>query len=111
MLPNISDFWRLFIAVELPDDIRQKIAAHIEQLRTALPEVRASWVREENLHLTLKFLGDTPVERVEAVANALTKAANETAAFEIRIGGCGAFPPRGKPSVLWIGIEDQSGSF
>jgi RNA 2',3'-cyclic 3'-phosphodiesterase len=105
----VVEFFRTFIAMELPADLRAKISAHIDYLRRQLPDVRASWVREGNLHLTLKFLGDTPVARIESVSAALLKAANETTAFEIRIGGCGAFAPRGKPSVLWIGIEDPSG--
>jgi 2'-5' RNA ligase len=105
-----SESWRLFIAIELPSDVRRKISQHVELLRSAVPDVRASWVREENLHLTLKFLGDTPVERVEEVSAALTDAANQIAVFEIQLAGCGAFPPNGKPKVLWIGIEDPTRS-
>jgi 2'-5' RNA ligase len=105
-----SESWRLFIAIELPSDVRRKISQHVELVRSAVPDVRASWVREENLHLTLKFLGDTPVERVEEVSAALTVAANQLAVFEIKLAGCGAFPPHGKPNVLWIGIEDRTRS-
>ena len=109
-MPNPIESWRLFIAIELPRDVRHQIKHHIDHLRAQLPNVRASWVREDNLHLTLKFLGDTPLDRIEAISSALAGAANKTDMFEIQIGGCGAFPPRGKPSVLWIGIEDLSGS-
>ena len=109
----MSDYpksWRLFIAIELPADVRQKITRHIDRLRNELPDVRASWIRENNLHLTLKFFGDVPVERVEAVSVALKRAANKIHSFEIQIDGCGAFPPQGRPNVLWTGINDPSGS-
>ncbi len=108
-MPKPVESWRLFIAVELPRDVRQKIKQHIDQLRIRLPYVRASWVSEDNLHLTIKFLGDTPVDRVEAVTKAVAIAADKTTAFEINIAGCGAFPSRGKPNVLWIGLEDLAG--
>ena len=109
----MSDYtksWRLFIAIELPADVRQKITQHIDLLRNELPDVRASWIRENNLHLTLKFFGDVPVERVEAASAALKGAANKIQSFEIQIDGCGAFPPQGRPNVLWMGIDDPSGS-
>jgi 2'-5' RNA ligase len=107
-MSKAPESWRLFIAIELSQDIRRRIKAHIERLRAAAPDVRVSWTREENLHLTLKFLGDTPVERAEAVSQALKAAANQVTSFEMEIKDCGAFPPRGKPNVLWIGIHDPS---
>ena len=104
-----SSDWRVFIAIELPGIIRQKLKAHIDGLRCTLPDVRASWSREDNLHLTLKFLGDIPVAKVEALAQAAQRAASKVEPFEIFVGGCGAFPSRGQPRVLWIGIDDPSG--
>jgi len=102
--------WRIFIAIELPADVRQKITRHIDRLRNKLPDVRASWIREQNLHLTIKFFGDILVERVEAASESLKGAANKIQSFEIQIDGCGAFPPRGRPNVLWMGIDDPSGN-
>ena len=104
-----DESWRLFIAIELPARVRQRVEQHIARLREAVPEARASWTREENLHLTLKFLGDTPVTKVEALSQATQHAASRVSRFEIVVGGGGAFPPRGQPRVLWIGIEDPSG--
>lgn len=106
---DISNFWRIFVAIELPVAVRRKLTEHIDRLRSALPNARASWVREENLHLTLKFLGDIPVTKVEALAQAAQRAASEVESFEIVVGGCGAFPPRGQPRVLWVGIKDSAG--
>lgn len=104
-----DESWRVFIAIELPASVRQKLKAHIGRLREAVPEASASWSREDNLHLTLKFLGDTPVSQIEALSQAAKKAASEVSFFELIVKGCGAFPPRGQPRVLWIGIDDPSG--
>ena len=103
------DSYRTFVAIELPTDIRRKVTEHVDQLRQELPDVRASWTRENNIHLTVKFLGDTPIERIEGLSQALERAAKQVEVFEMIVKGCGSFPPNGKPKVLWIGIEDPSG--
>src|SRR5215510_15207620 len=105
-----DESWRLFIAIELPEAIRHKVRQHIDRLRHELPEARASWTPEQNLHLTLKFFGDVRVPRIELISEALRRATTQVVPFEIEVGGCGAFPPRGKPNVLWIGIDDSSAS-
>lgn len=104
-----DDAWRLFIAIELPTTLRESVKSHIDQLRQAVPDARASWTHEENLHLTLKFLGDTPVAKVEALSGAAQRAASRVSPFELVVGGCGAFPAHGQARVLWIGIQDSSG--
>ena len=110
MLPTQHDeTWRVFVAIEIPKNLRAQIFEHTTQLRKALPYVRASWTREQNLHLTLKFLGEIPVAKVEALSTAARRAANEVSAFQIAVGGCDAFPSHGPPRVLWLGIEDPSG--
>jgi len=106
---EVSSKWRLFVAIELPASVRRKLIDHIDRLRSSMPDIRASWSREENLHLTLKFLGDIPVTKVEALAQAARRATIKVEPFEIVVGGCGAFPSKGQPRVLWIGIEDRSG--
>ena len=100
--------YRTFIAIEFPLDIRERVAAHIKRLRQALPDVSASWNREDNLHLTLKFLGDVPVTRIEELSRAVATTTSRIGAFTITVAGCGTFPARSKPNVLWIGIEDPS---
>lgn len=108
-MKTADESWRLFIAIELTAGLRSRLLDHIDRLRQAVPEARASWARAENLHLTLKFLGDTPVSSVEALAAAVEHAAARTTPFQIRAGGCGAFPLRGQPRVLWIGVADATG--
>jgi 2'-5' RNA ligase len=102
--------WRVFVAIDLPAEVRRHITLHAARLREQLPEVHASWNREENIHLTLKFLGDLPLSRVEALSRATERAAGLVQPFELRVEGCGSFPPRGAPRVLWIGIDDPTGN-
>src|SRR5947207_13344552 len=99
---------RTFIAIEIPADIRRRIKQHIDQLRSAFAEVRASWTREDNLHLTLKFLGNVAVARIPALSHAVAEAAHEINPFELIISGCGTFPSHGRPKVLWIGVHAGS---
>jgi RNA 2',3'-cyclic 3'-phosphodiesterase len=106
----VRESYRTFIAIELPHEIRAHVVAHINQLRQSAQAVTASWNREDNLHLTLKFLGDVPAERIEALSHATAATVSQTEPFLITIGGSGTFPPRSKPNVLWIGIEDPSGT-
>jgi 2'-5' RNA ligase len=100
--------YRTFIAIEIPHDLRAAVIDHIKRVRETVPDVSASWSREDNLHLTLKFLGDVPIARIGDVSAAASAAARASAPFELILAGSGVFPTRGKPSVLWIGIEDPS---
>jgi 2'-5' RNA ligase len=101
---------RVFCAVELPVKVRERIAEAIARLREAAPGVRASWERTEKLHITLKFLGEIKPERVEALSNAAARAARMSHPFMLKVEGAGAFPPRGLPRVLWLGIRDAKGA-
>jgi 2'-5' RNA ligase len=99
------DSSRTFIAIELPRALRAKLIEHIQQLRRDVPEARASWSREHNLHLTLKFLGNIPVNEILKLSDAVARAVSGTKRFELTVAGCGAFPPKGRPNVLWIGVS------
>jgi RNA 2',3'-cyclic 3'-phosphodiesterase len=101
--------YRTFIAIEMPADLRTDVIDYIKDLRDKVPDVSASWSREDNLHLTLKFLGDVPVARIGEVSAAASAAARASGPFELILAGSGVFPTRGKPNVLWIGIEDPRG--
>jgi RNA 2',3'-cyclic 3'-phosphodiesterase len=103
-------FIRLFCAIELPAKVRARAADHIARLREIVPEVRASWERTEKLHITLKFLGEIAAERVEALSGAASSATLSIHPFTLALSGAGAFPPRGNPRILWLGIDDSSGA-
>ena len=102
---NNSDSFRTFIAIELPPDVRARVAQHIVRLRRELPDVRANWSRENNLHLTLKFLGNVPVVDIPRVSYAIASATQSVPSFELTFSDCGMFPPHGRPSVLWLGTQ------
>jgi 2'-5' RNA ligase len=104
-----NELWRVFCAVELPSDVRERVAEHIARLRDQATHVRASWDRAEKLHITLKFLGEIEQSRVEALTRAAAHAAEGAPGFELSVEGAGVFPPRGLPRVLWLGIRDPSG--
>ena len=101
--------WRVFCAVELPEEVRKGLDHHVWQLREAVPDVAASWTRVENIHLTLKFFGNVAVDRIPAISDAALRAAKELSAFEIEVGKTGVFPKPSRPQVLWIGVSDPSG--
>jgi RNA 2',3'-cyclic 3'-phosphodiesterase len=97
--------WRVFCAVELPQEVRAQLQDHVVRLRKQIPDVAASWSRVENIHLTLKFFGNVAVDRIEAISGALDRAVKDFAPFEIGVGKTGSF----RSQVLWIGVSDPSG--
>jgi 2'-5' RNA ligase len=95
---------RVFIAIEIPLPIRQAISAQTESLRGALgPLVR--WVPVENMHLTLKFIGDISPANVEMLEQTLTAETTGSAPFSMHIGGLGSFPTPRRARIIWIGIQ------
>ena len=95
---------RLFVAVEIDDEARRVAAATADALRAAIgPAFKARWVPPENMHLTVRFIGHVDDVRAAGIIDALTPPL-EIAPFDIRLGGCGAFPSSGPPRVLWMGL-------
>ena len=101
---------RLFIALPLPDDAAETIRSIVDAVRAEPLPVGARdvrWVRLDGLHLTLRFLGPTPEDRVEQTAAAVRAVAEAAAGpIAMELGGAGTFPPQGRPRALWIGIVD-----
>jgi len=97
---------RLFVALELPDDVRREVKRRLAGVRGRLP--RARWVDPDIVHLTLLFLGETAAERVPALAAALADACR-LPAFAVRLAGGGTFPPGRPARVAWVGLEEWSG--
>ena len=91
---------RLFVAIDLPDSIKDQLLSLREH---DLPPGR--WTRREALHLTLHFIGDVP----EAVARAYQRALSqvEMAGFKLRLAGIGQFPVDARPRVIWAGVENR----
>lgn len=101
--------WRIFCAVELPDDVRLRVADYVACLRRDAPDAGARWERADKLHITMKFLGEIEPARVDALARAATRATATVAPFASSVKGTGAFPVRGLARVLWIGVDDAGG--
>lgn len=94
---------RIFIALNLNKKERQRVLRAARPLRDE--ELPVRWVEEDNLHLTLKFLGEVRAERVPAVEEAMARVGEGTAAFTLTLGGFGAFPTIRRPRVLWLGAD------
>jgi RNA 2',3'-cyclic 3'-phosphodiesterase len=103
------ELWRIFCAVELPDEVRAQLEDHIRRLREAVPDVVASWSRIENIHLTLKFLGNVSVDTIPAISAAASRAVKDFSPLQIGIGATGVFPKPNRAQVLWVGVSDPSG--
>jgi RNA 2',3'-cyclic 3'-phosphodiesterase len=104
-----SETLRLFVAIELADDVRRALDETMRALRRAgVPDDAVRWVRPEGVHLTLKFLGATPAARVPTISDALTGAVRGARRFELRPTGVGSFGGRPNLRVVWVGVGGDS---
>ncbi len=94
---------RTFIAIELPPEIREGLYRLMEELQRE--GIQGRWVPPENLHLTLRFLGNIEEDRIEGIIGTMKGAAETASAFPISLKGLGAFPSLSRPRVLWVGVE------
>lgn len=94
--------YRLFVAVDLPQEIKEMLIRLTREF--TIPGAR--WVGMEQLHLTLRFIGDADEGRFLAIRDALSRV--NAPAFLLHLEGIGCFPPRGAPRVLWIGLSPSS---
>ncbi len=95
---------RLFIALECPDDVRQVLTGAVSVLDGQMPKGAVRWVRPEQMHLTLFFLGDTAVSQITAVQQVMDNAAAQCMPFSLTLSELGAFPNKRQPRVIWVGL-------
>jgi 2'-5' RNA ligase len=93
---------RLFVALDIPEEVRTALGALIERLRPACRNAR--WVRVEGAHITMKFIGEVPAEKAEVIKTALA-AVPFTSPIKISFHGLGFFPSVRRPRVFWAGME------
>jgi 2'-5' RNA ligase len=93
---------RLFVALEIPSAVRENLAALLESLRAVSPQTR--WVRPENLHVTLKFMGEVPETKLAATRSVLAGVRSDQP-VTVDFRGLGFFPNEKRPRVFWAGIE------
>jgi 2'-5' RNA ligase len=98
---------RLFVAVDIPDEVRSLVERGVTPIRERYP--RARWVPTRNQHVTLKFLGATWPRLVEPVTQAVGEVAAAHRPFETRVAELGAFPSARRARVLWVALEDPAG--
>ncbi len=96
---------RAFIAIDLPEEIQKHLNQVSDQLQSQLDQVPVRWVPVQNIHLTLKFLGDVSLNNLEMLEKMLFSEVNGTRTFEFSVGGLGAFPSSHRPRVIWVGVE------
>lgn len=99
---------RLFVAVRIDPEVARTIAAFSDALKQQInrdaPSARITWVKEDQLHITIRFVGHVDAAQGARIQDAL-KPSVEVEPFEVLVAGAGAFPPRGAPRVLWAGIQ------
>ncbi len=96
---------RSFIAVEIPGEVQQAISRSLAPLQKTLPPPLIRWVAPQNVHLTLKFLGDVSPSNLEKVAALLKMEACAHGSFSMTVQSLGAFPTSRRARVIWIGLE------
>lgn len=97
---------RSFIALEIPAPVRTAVGSAIDSLGQSGADVK--WVGRDNIHITLKFLGDVDEDRLPSIEAALAKKLTHYQPFYIRIIGIGSFPPGRHPRVIWAGIVESA---
>jgi 2'-5' RNA ligase len=96
---------RAFIAIDLPVSVCDAIQKQTARLRQTLGNDFIRWVPTRNMHLTLKFLGDTAVSHLDFLKQMLLREADSHPQFDMQLGGIGAFPSQRNPRLLWVGIH------
>ncbi|HZU12612.1 MAG TPA: RNA 2',3'-cyclic phosphodiesterase [Chloroflexota bacterium] len=98
---------RTFIAVPIPRSVQDELGRVQDNFVGHASVLK--WVNPDLLHITLRFLGATPAERLQAVRTAVCNAAAELAPFTLRLSGLGAFPSISRPRVVWAGLAGGAG--
>jgi len=100
---------RLFLAIPMPEAVRNEITGVQQEMRQLVSRDAVRWTKPEQFHLTLRFLGDVPVERVAALQEAVHAVCRGSPALRLRAQGTGFFPNARSPRVIWAGVNDGEG--
>ncbi len=101
---------RIFTAIDIPGEARQKISNYSKSLRREFPDLCVGWEKPEKIHLTLKFFGDVDEFELENIEIAAENTARQVSDFNLKIISNGVFPDLQKPKILWLGLEDENSS-
>jgi 2'-5' RNA ligase len=97
--------FRAFIAIDLTEDIILRIRETSSGLQERMGELPVRWIPAENVHLTLKFLGDVSATNVERLAEIIRRVSLAHECFDISVGSLGVYPNLRRPRVIWLGVE------
>lgn len=103
MIDSLPDQVRLFVACEIPEDVKQTIGGVIETLR-GRSGTAVRWIRPEGVHVTLKFLGEVPVKKLPAINLAVQAAVGGHSPFDLEFANIGTFGGREGLRIMWVGI-------
>jgi 2'-5' RNA ligase len=97
--------YRAFIAIDLPADIQRQLEKNSRDLQAKLSPLPIKWVPINNIHITIKFLGDVSAANLNVLTDILASEASRHPSFTLGCGGLGAFPNVHRPRIIWIGIQ------
>lgn len=106
---SLMDTMRVFVAIPLPESLLHRLSDVQRRLERKVPHKSVRWVRSEAIHLTLKFLGDTPKDRVSTIEEALAVVGRNASPCVLTAAGLGCFPNPRRPRVLWVGVDEPTG--
>lgn len=93
---------RIFIALELPEEVKKEILEIQRQL--VIKNAKIRWVSKENTHLTLKFLGGVEESLMSDIYETINRASKSFNSFQLNLSNAGLFPNKGRPKIIWAGI-------
>ena len=99
--------FRLFVAIPLPETVRDEVLRVQRELQPLVPPSAARWTRPDQFHLTLRFLGNVPVEAVESLQQSVEAVCRNASPLALSARGVGFFPSQHSPRVVWVGINSQ----
>src|SRR4051812_2511837 len=102
-----GDSMRLFVAANPPAEVRSQLAEIQRRLETSLGRAEISWSKPEQIHVTLKFLGDFPSPGLGELKSELAQVCAGASRLELQARGLGVFPDACKPRVIWVGLNGQ----
>ncbi len=97
---------RSFIAINLPEQLKRNISEFLNPFLSIKSDVK--WVKPENLHLTIKFLGNVELDKISYIEEILSGVVSRFEPFDIYFSEIGCFPNMNRPRVIWIGIKDEN---
>jgi len=100
---------RTFVAIELSAGIKSELTRVQEMLKGEIFTPHLRWVDPADVHLTLKFLGNVPLDRIQEITAALKEACVGLSPFIMEVSGLGCFPSTNNPRVIWVGVQEETG--